>query len=93
LWGDSLFGGARAAGASIGALDGGSRADWIVLDDEAPVLAARDSRSVIDSFVFSGNANLVRDVMVAGEWVVRGGHHRDEQRIAARYRDAVTGLE
>jgi len=92
LWGDSLFGGARASGASIGALDSGSRADWIVLDDEAPVLAARDSTSVIDSFVFSGNANLVRGVMVAGEWVVRDGRHRDEQRIAVRYREAVTDL-
>ena len=92
LWGDSLFGGARAAGAAVGALEKGLRADWIVLDDEAPLLAARDSGSVVDSFVFSGNANLVRDVMVGGEWVVRAGRHRDEQRIAARYREAVTAL-
>jgi formimidoylglutamate deiminase len=92
LWGDSLFGGARASGASIGGLEKGMRADWIVLDDDAPTLAARDSDSLIDSFIFSGNVNLVRDVMVAGEWVVRGGRHRDEERIAARYRQVTATL-
>ena len=38
---------------------------------------------------FSGNRNLVRDVMVAGAWVVRDGRHRDAERIAARYRATV----
>ncbi|MGH8212460.1 MAG: hypothetical protein ACREPP_04415, partial [Rhodanobacteraceae bacterium] len=47
---------------------------------------------VLDSFVFSGNAPLVRDVMANGEWVVRDFHHREEERIAARYRSAVEGL-
>jgi len=92
LWGDSLFGGARAAGAPIGAFDEGQRADLIVLDDDAPALVARDSSNVLDSFVFAGNAQVVRDVMVAGEWVVRGGRHRERERIAARYREVVVRL-
>ena len=63
-----------------------------MLDDAASLLAGRDAGNVLDTFLFAGNANLVRDVMVGGEWVVRGGRHRDEERVAARYRDAVEGL-
>ncbi|MEP6940446.1 MAG: formimidoylglutamate deiminase [Rudaea sp.] len=92
LWGDGLFGGACAAGAEIGAFEAGLRADLIVLDEDAPALAARDASNSIDSFIFAGNANLVRDVMVAGEWVVRGGRHRDRDRIAARYKTVVARL-
>ena len=92
LWGDALFGGAQASGTDIGAIEQGARADLIVLDDAASLLAGRDAGNVLDTFLFAGNANLVRDVMVGGEWVVRGGRHRDEERVAARYRDAVEGL-
>jgi len=31
-------------------------------------------------------------VMCGGEWVVRNFHHRDEERIASRYRDIVGRL-
>lgn len=98
LWGDALFGGAQAAGVNIGAIqvavDGefAARADLLVLDDDAPILAARSPDNAIDTFIFAGNSNLVRHVMVSGEWVVRDFHHRDEQRITARYRDVVERL-
>ena len=92
LLGDSLFGGARAAGAPIGALEKGMRADLIVLDDDAAALVARDSDNIVDSLIFAGNVNLVRDVMVGGEWVVRAARHRDEQRIADRYRAVADAL-
>ncbi|MGA9334428.1 MAG: formimidoylglutamate deiminase [Rudaea sp.] len=98
LWGNALFGGAQAAGVNIGAIQAagddaaGTRADLLVLDDDAPMLAARTTDNAIDTFIFAGNANLVRDVMVAGEWVVRDFHHRDEQRIAACYGEAVGRL-
>ncbi|WEN14054.1 formimidoylglutamate deiminase [Rhodanobacter sp. AS-Z3] len=89
LWRAALNGGAQASGAPIGALRAGVRADLIVLDDSSPLLAARDARSLIDSFLFAGNTPLVRDVMVGGRWQVRNFRHRDEERIAARYRAAV----
>jgi formimidoylglutamate deiminase len=100
LWGDALFGGAQASGALIGTLEGAdpqapqlaARADLLVLDDDAPLLAARDAANVIDTFVFAGNVNLVRDVMVDGAWVVRDFRHRDEERIAARYRETANRL-
>jgi formimidoylglutamate deiminase len=90
LYAAALHGGARAAGIADGAA--GARAALIVLDDTAAQLAARDAQDAIDSVVFSGNANLVRHVMTNGDWVVRDFRHRDEERIAARFRETVTEL-
>lgn len=92
LWRAALRGGALASGLAIGELRANARADLLVLEDRAPLLAARDEHSVIDSFLFAGNTPLVRDVMVGGEWVVRGFTHRDEDRIAARYRSVMERL-
>jgi formimidoylglutamate deiminase len=96
LWGDALFGGAQAAGADIGAIEVAGaespRADLLVLDDHAPLLGGRDVDNVLDTFLFAGNVNLIRHVMVNGEWTVRDFHHRDEERIATRYREVVRGL-
>jgi formimidoylglutamate deiminase len=88
LWGAALQGGRRAAGIA----DDGAGVDFIVPDDAAPLLAARDERSVTDAFLFAGNVPLVRDVMAGGEWVVRDFRHRAEARIAARYRETVEAL-
>ncbi len=92
LWRAALSGGAQSSGLPVGEFRAGARADLLVLDDQSPLLAARDSESVIDSFLFAGNTPLVRHVMCGGEWVVRDFHHRDEERIAARYRATVTAL-
>jgi formimidoylglutamate deiminase len=92
LWQAALHGGAQASGLPVGALHTGARADLLVLDDQSPLLAARDTTSVIDSFLFAGNTPLVRDVMCGGRWVVRDFHHHDEARIAARYGEIVGGL-
>lgn len=92
LWREALKGGTQAADLPIGALDAGKRADFMVLDQESPLLAARDQRSVMDSFLFAGNLSPVRNVMAGGKWVVRDFQHHDEARIAARYRMAVTRL-
>ncbi|MEO6801598.1 MAG: formimidoylglutamate deiminase [Rhodanobacter sp.] len=92
LWRAALRGGARASGVAIGELREGARADLIVLDESSPLLVARDERSILDSFLFAGNTPLVRDVMCGGQWMVRNFLHRDEARIAARYRTVVEML-
>jgi len=93
LFAKALAGSARAAGVALGSLDAAAsvspRADLLVLDDTSPLLAGRDGGHVIDSWIFAGNTSLVRDVMVAGEWVVRDFRHRDRERIAQRYHDVV----
>jgi formimidoylglutamate deiminase (EC 3.5.3.13) len=92
LWQRALDGGRRASGADIARLGQGARADLMVLDDAAPLLAARDEADVIDTFLFAGNVPLVRDVMVGGRWRVRGFTHEAEVRAATEYRHTVKKL-
>ncbi len=91
-----LHGVARSASASsgvaVGDLAPGQRANWVVLDENAPELAAREAGRLVDSWLFSGNRSLVRDVFVGGCRVVRDGRHVDAERIAARYRACVQRL-
>jgi formimidoylglutamate deiminase len=87
----ALDGGARASGARVAAL-ADTRADWVALDAASPILAGRDTAHVIDTWLFAGNSSLVQDVVVGGTRVVQDFRHRDEERIAARYRDVVEGL-
>jgi formimidoylglutamate deiminase len=92
LFRHALSGGAQAAGVSVGALAKNARADFVVLDDASPLLAGRGSEHLLDSFVFAGNANLIRRVVVGGETVVDDFRHRDRDRIASRYREIVERL-
>jgi formimidoylglutamate deiminase len=90
LWNTALQGGRQAAG--LTGPGGAARKDFVVLDDASPLLTARDERTALDTFLFAGNAPLVRDVMVDGKWVVRDFRHRDEESIASRYREVVQAL-
>ena len=92
LWRAALAGGAAALGRPIGALETGARADLVVLDGDHPLLCGRAQDILLDSLVFSGNDNPVRDVMVGGRWVVREGRHADQDAIAQRYRETVAAL-
>jgi formimidoylglutamate deiminase len=92
LWQGALAGGARALGRRIGSLAPGYRADLIGIDDRHPILAGRRGDGLLDALVFSGNVNLVRDVMVGGRWIVRDGRHPRRDEIAAAYRAAVAKL-
>lgn len=92
LWAAALAGGAQASGAALGVLAPGYRADCLVLDEGAPLLAGARPEDLIDRFIFAGNQPLVRDVMVGGRWRVRDFRHVDEERIAARYRETMRRL-
>ena len=47
---------------------------------------------MLDSWVFSGAVNPVRDVMVGGEWVVKQGRHPREEAVRSAYAEAVKRL-
>jgi formimidoylglutamate deiminase len=88
LHGQVLAGGARSVGAKLAA-NGAS----IVLDGAHPLLAARSGDQLLDSWIFSGNVPLVREVQVRGRRVVECGQHFDQERIARRYIDVVARLD
>ena len=47
---------------------------------------------VLDRWLFATGAEVVRDVMASGQWVVRDGRHRDEEAIDRAFRDVLMKL-
>jgi formimidoylglutamate deiminase len=92
LWKASLAGGAQASGRQVGSLAAGKRADLLVLDADHPNLAGIACTDVINSWIFSGNDNLVRDVMVGGQWRVKGGRHVQQAQIQKRFTQTMNQL-
>ncbi len=92
LWHGALAGGAQASGRQVGALAAGKRADLIVLDDDHPNLCGRAAEDVLGCFIFCGNDNLVKDVLVGGRWVVRGQQHVLQQAITGRFKTTLAAL-
>lgn len=77
---------------ALGTLHVGAPADLVVLDYAAP--APLDERSFSGHWVFGLSSRAVRDVMVAGEWVVldRRLTRVDDQELAAAARVAAARL-
>jgi formimidoylglutamate deiminase len=92
LWLETAAGGAQALGRRMGTLAPGMRADLVVLDGEHVDLSGRSGDAIANALVFSGAADLVRDVMVAGRWSVRYKRHAGEERAATAYRQALHAL-
>ncbi len=92
LYDNALAGGARALGRPIGRLEVGCRADLLVLDTEAPILAGKRGDLLLDAMIFAGNENPVCDVMVGGRWVVEAKRHHHEEVILKSYRGVLSQL-
>ena len=88
----ALLGGARAAGLKTPAIRVGGRADLVVLDGENPFIGTASGDQVLDRWLFATGAEVVRDVMASGQWVVRDGRHRDEEAIDRAFRDVLMKL-
>jgi len=89
LWRSAYLGGRQASGVT----SEGHITEWIVLDDQSPLLAGHSVSNTLDSLVFAGNQNLVRDVMIEGKWIVKDFHHIREEQIAGRYKRAIEKLD
>ncbi len=90
LWQAALAGGAQASGRQVGALAVGYSADVLVLDDAHPNVSAPPE--LLNGFIFSGNDNLVKDVLAGGRWAVRSREHVAQAAIAARFRQTLAEL-
>ena len=89
LFEKALAGGAQALGLGTGGLKLDSRADFLVLDHEHPLLEGRYGDTWLDGWIFSGNAPLVRDVFVGGKQVVHEGRHVEEDAIVQNFRKTL----
>jgi len=92
LWREAAAGGAQALARPMGVIAPGRRADLVVLDAEHVNLVGKKGDALLDALLFSGNDCLVKHVMVGGRWLVRGGHHPDEEKFAARYKEVKKAL-
>src|SRR5450830_1734390 len=92
LWQQALLGGAQASGRQVGQLARGYRADMLILDDHRPNLAGLTSNAVLNTWLFAGNDNLVRDVYVAGKRIVQDGRHVAQTEIQQAYVDCMRNL-
>jgi formimidoylglutamate deiminase len=84
LWRDAAQHGAQAIGQPAQAIAVGQRADWVVLDATHPSMAGA-AESALDHLVFAGGSAAIRDVMVAGRWVVKDRHHASEERLREHF--------
>ncbi|MGH2750586.1 MAG: amidohydrolase family protein [Actinomycetota bacterium] len=77
---------------ALGTLEAGAPADLVVLEYSSPT--PLDSSNFAGHFLFALTAATVRDVMVAGRWVVRDRRHLlvDEEELAARCRTSAPAL-
>ncbi|MFZ6780370.1 formimidoylglutamate deiminase [Undibacterium sp. Ji83W] len=85
LYQAALQGGAQASGRKLGQLATGYRADIVVLDEQHPNLAGISSADVLNTWIFAGNDNLVRDVYVGGKKIVQAGQHKNQTEIQLSY--------
>lgn len=85
-------GGAQAAGRGPGALTEGAWADLLALDDQHVDLAGVCGDTILDSFAFAGDSQMVRDVWAAGRHVVQNGAHKHRHEITRAYAAAVAPL-
>ena len=86
LYTGAVTGGAQALAQRSGGIAAGTRADFVVLNEDDAALGGLPVDALLDAAVFGPCRQPVRDVMVAGRWVVRDGHHPREAETLARYR-------
>jgi formimidoylglutamate deiminase len=92
LYQAALAGGAQALAQPVGAIEVGRRADLLVLNGDDPALTEQPAAHLLDAAIFGPARQIVRDVMVAGRWVIGDGHHGDEEAILIRYRQTIKRL-
>ncbi|KPA98032.1 formimidoylglutamate deiminase [Pseudomonas asplenii] len=92
LFDAALEGGAQALGQAIGGLEVGKRADWLVLDGNDPYLATAEDDGILNRWLFAGGDRQVRDVMVNGQWAVRGGRHAAEEESTRAFAQVLREL-
>lgn len=92
LFDASLSGGEQASAQGGGALVAGRRGDMVMLDPNCNPLLGHGPNTALDGWILGGTQNPVRDVMVAGKWMIRDGHHPREAAIRDAYRQALARL-
>jgi formimidoylglutamate deiminase len=92
LYATAVEGGAQALGQKIGRIEAGYKADLVVLDGKHPLLADVKPDDILSRWLFAGSSRMIRDVMVAGDWVIQDSRHPDEIEAGRAFVAAVRPL-
>ena len=92
LYHQAAKGGATACGVNIGEIKVGNRADLVVVDHNHPRLFSRIDHYLLDSYIFSGNENMIKDVVVGGNHVVQSGQQDQIGLTHDNYRQTIKHL-
>lgn len=92
LYDAAVAGGSRALAQPAGRIEGGARADLVVLDGDQPLLAAADGDAILNRWLFGGDASFVRDVYVGGRRVVHDRVHPAERATGAAFASVLREL-
>ena len=88
----AISGGAQALGEKSSGLVSGARGDLIEIDHEHSEFASRTPDQILDSWIFSGPNNAVRNVIVGGRHVVHDGIHPLRESASGRFRQVIAML-
>jgi formimidoylglutamate deiminase len=92
LWRDAALNGALAIGQPVGTIAVGRRADWLVLEASHPAMAGAAADTALDRLLFAGADKAIRDVMVAGRWVVKDRRHDADDKMRESFARIMNGL-
>lgn len=92
LWQQAALGGAQSTHSNSGTLAIGKQADLLVLDEGKLHLFAHDEKHLLDSLIFASQSNVVKDVMVNGQWVVKNGKHDHEEKASQAFKEVLKSL-
>jgi len=86
-------GGAQAAGRKTGSIEPGYWADMMALDANHVDMDGKHGDLLLDTYVFTGDDRMVRDVWSAGRHLVQNGEHIRHTEIVDGYRRTMRELQ
>lgn len=89
LWLHAAQGGEQASAAPVGKLHKGYRADFVVLDGEAPGMLGREGDQLLDGFVFAAGAGAIRETWIGGQRLAAQSRHPGEAEAREKFRRAM----
>ena len=92
LYEKACAGGAQALGRKGGELSVGSLGDCVSLNGRHQALIGLSHDTLLDSWIFSGTDDVVKEVWSAGRHVVKNGQHSKRDAITATFTNTVEKL-
>lgn len=92
LFESALAGGAQATAAGPAGIVPGASADFLVFDRSDPFVAGARGDELLDRWVFASATSMIRDVAVAGRWVIREGRHFNEEPVNRAFAKALARI-